>query len=194
MFILDIEQLRRARITLILMFINLLFFIAFNILLAPDYLYYIVQINIRVIENHELYRLITAMFLHADGIHSFSNMVALLIFGAVVELTYSKIEFLLIYFVSGFVGNLFSLFLLSPYTISLGASGAIFGLIGAAFIVIALDEDKTLIYLGLIYIAYFLLMSFRPNINLWAHLFGLIGGLSLGYLFGVKKKRLKKTY
>ena len=77
---------------------------------------------------------------------------------------------------------------------SLGASGAVFGLLGAAFVIIALDEDKTLIYLGLLYLAYFLLMSFQPNINLWAHLFGLIGGLGFGYLFSSKKRKLRIAY
>ena len=77
---------------------------------------------------------------------------------------------------------------------SLGASGAVFGLLGAAFIIIAMDEDKTLIYLGLMYIGYFLLMSFQPNINLWAHLFGLIGGLGLGYIFHPKKDISKRGY
>ena len=134
------------------------------------------------------------MFVHADQLHIFSNMVALLIFGAVVELSYSKLEFLVIYFSSGIIGNIFSLFLFSPYTISLGASGAIFGLLGAAFIVIALDEDKTLIYLGLAYLAFFLLSSFQPEINLWAHLFGLIGGLGFGYLFMKNKPNFKHRF
>jgi len=161
-----------------------MFYIGFNILLESEYMYYLAQINYRIFENYEIYRLISAMFLHADVMHIFSNMVALLIFGAVVELSYSKVQFLIIYFISGLIGNIFSLFLLSPYTMSLGA----------AFIIIGLDEDKTLIYLTLVYLAYFLLTSFQPGINLWAHLFGLAGGLGLGYLFHLKKGRLKEVY
>jgi rhomboid protease GluP len=191
MFVLDIEQVKQARITLSLIIINLFCYVAFNIILDQTYLFLLAQINVRVFENYEFYRLISAMFLHADPMHIFSNMIALLIFGAVVELTFSKLEYLIIYFISGLIGNVFSLFLLSPNTISLGASGAIFGLLGAAFVVIAMDKDKTLMYIGIIYLAYYLLMSLQPGINLWAHLFGLIGGLGFGYLFYKKRNKLR---
>jgi len=192
MFILDIEQLKQARITLSLIMINLLCYILFNIVLDIEYFLLLVQINSQIFNNYEIYRLFTAIFLHADALHIFSNMIALLIFGAVVELSYSKLEYFIIYFVSGLIGNIFSLFLLPYYTVSLGASGAIFGLLGAAFIIIAMDDDKSLIYIGLMYLAYYLIMSFQPNINLWAHLFGLIGGLGFGYLFSKNQRKFKK--
>ena len=194
MFVLDIEQVKEARITLGLIFINLTCYVAFNIVLSIDYYYLLIQSNWRVFENYEIWRLFSAIFLHGDVMHIFSNMVALLIFGSVVELSYSKTQFIIIYFISGLMGNILSLYLLPFYTISMGASGAVFGLLGAAFVRIAMDQDKSLIYLGLLYIGYFMIMSFQPGVNLWAHLFGLLGGLGFGYIFRKKKNKLKERY
>ena len=186
MLILDAENFKDAKITLSLIFINLFFYITFNLILGFENLLLLSQINSKVIEEGEYWRLFTAMFLHADIIHLFSNMVALLIFGAAVETNFPRYQYCIIYFISGLIGNIFSLFLLPLYAISLGASGAIFGLVGAAFIFFA-REDPTFIGIGLIYIAYFILMSFAPGINLCAHLFGLVGGILFGYLF--KRRR-----
>jgi len=189
MMILDVENFKKAKITLGLITINVVFFILFNILLGVEYLLLFSQINSKVFEG-QIYRLFTSMFLHADIIHLFSNMLALLIFGTSVENNFYKYQFLLIYFVSGFLGNIFSLFLLPYDSISLGASGAIFGLIGAVFVFFA-REDKSFIVFGLIYLVFFIFMSLAPGINLWAHLFGLLGGLILGYLFKNKTKRFE---
>ncbi len=193
MYVLDAENIREARITLALIFINIFSFIAFNIILPTEFIFALVQINVKILKNYEYWRLFTSMFLHADVFHIFSNMIALLLFGAAVENNYTKFEYLIIYFISGLIGNLFSLFLLPLNTISLGASGAIFGLIGAAFILFAIDGDKFLLFLGLFYLAYFIFSSFAPGINLWAHLFGLIGGIFFGYLF-FRKKRDRDYY
>jgi rhomboid protease GluP len=188
MYVLDSESLKKAKITQAIILFNVLSFIIFNILLPVDNLLQLAQINYKVVVDHEYYRLITSMFLHADIFHIFSNMVALLIFGTTVENNYSKVEYLIIYFISGLIGNLFSLFLLPLNTISLGASGAIFGLVGSAFILFTVDGDKTLIFLGLLYLGYFIIASFGPGINVFAHLFGLIGGILFGYLFIRRKK------
>lgn len=186
--IIDIDDIKKSRLTLSLIFINSFCFIAFNYLLNVQYFYLLVQYNLAIFEGLEYWRLFTAMFLHADVMHLFSNMIALLLFGTVIEMEYSKVKYLIIYFMSGLLGNVVSLFLLPVYTISLGASGAIFGLVGAAFAMIAQEEDKSLLYLGLIYVGYFILMSFAPGINLWAHLFGLLGGVLFGFLFSKKRK------
>lgn len=185
MIILDAESLRNSKLTFILIFINIFCFIGFNLIFPEDLFFLLIQINFNIINNLELWRLFSAIFLHADVMHLFSNMVALLLFGAAVENHFSKFEYLVIYFISGLIGNLFSLILLPLYSMSLGASGAIFGLIGAAFIMIA-TEDRSLLFIGFIYIAYFVLTSLSPGINLWAHLFGLTGGLLLGFLFNRK--------
>jgi rhomboid protease GluP len=116
-------------------------------------------------------------------------MFGLFLFGIFVESSFSKTKFLIIYFVSGVIGNVFSLFLLPPYVISFGASGAIFGLIGASLIIVLREGYTPLIFIGLVYVIYFLISSFLPGINYFAHIFGLIGGLTLGYLFRRNKLR-----
>ncbi|MHA1467045.1 MAG: rhomboid family intramembrane serine protease [Promethearchaeota archaeon] len=193
MYVLDADSIKQSRITLSLIIINIFCFITFNIILPIEYILTLVQINSNII-NGEYWRLFTSMFLHADIMHILSNMIALILFGSVVENNYSKLEYLLIYFISGLIGNLFSLLLLPLNTISLGASGAIFGLIGAAFILYTVEGEKTLIFLGLFYLAYFIVSSFAPGINLWAHLFGLLGGICFGYIFSRKMKSRDYDY
>ena len=193
MYVLDADSIKQSRITLSLIIINSFCFITFNIILPIEYILTLVQINSNII-NGEYWRLFTSMFLHADIMHIFSNMIALILFGSVVENNYSKLEYLIIYFISGLIGNLFSLLLLPLNTISLGASGAIFGLIGAAFILYTVEGEKTLILLGLFYLAYFIVSSFAPGINLWAHLFGLLGGICFGYIFSRKMKSRDYDY
>jgi len=188
MYVLDAESLKKAKITQALIIINCISFIVFTILLPHEFILQLVQINSKIVRDLEYYRLITSMFLHADIMHIFSNMIALLLFGTAVENNYSKLEYIIIYFISGLLGNLFSLILLPLDVISLGASGAIFGLIGAAFVLFAVDGDRMLIFLGLFYLLFFIVASLATGINLWAHLFGLVGGISFGYIFIPKRK------
>jgi membrane associated rhomboid family serine protease len=194
MMVLDVDNLKDAKITLFLIFINVFVFFFFNIAI-PDSLYYIVQINRLILEDYEYWRLITSIFIHGDLIHLFSNMFGLFLFGVTVETNkhISKLKYIIIYFASGIIGNLFTLFLLPMNTISLGASGAIFGLLGVAFVMIATDYQP-LIFFALFYLIFFIVTSFAPGINYWAHLFGLLGGLFFGYIFYWRKRDLVNTY
>jgi rhomboid protease GluP len=121
-------------------------------------------------------------------------MFTLLLYGSLVEKFFKRYEYLLIYFFSGFLGNLFTLMLYPPNSLSVGASGAIFGLLGAAFVLVARSNERTVLVLAIIYLVYFLVASFQPGINAWAHLFGLIGGLLFGYLFNQKRYRTSEKY
>jgi membrane associated rhomboid family serine protease len=192
MFVLEASNFKEARITIFLISINVLLYFFFS-LAFEDLFYQLVQINNKIIVELEIWRLFTSMFLHGDSMHLFSNMIALLLFGTYVELNFSKFEFLLIYFISGLIGNLFSLFLLPFNVISLGASGAIFGLIGATLSLLIVERDTPLIILGLFYVFYFVFSSFSPGINYFAHIFGLLGGFSAGFAFKRKKKSVE-TY
>ena len=195
MMVLDIENLKDAKITLTLIFINILSFFLFVFAFPEDTLLLFVQINRNIVNGYEIWRLLTPLFIHYDPIHLFSNMIALLLFGATVEnnCTISKIQFLVIYFLSGLIGNLFSLLLLPLDTISLGASGAIFGLIGVAFIIIATDYPPLLIF-SLFYVGFFIITSFAPGINYWAHIFGILAGILFGYIFYVRKRKRRPSY
>ena len=187
MFVLDSESIRKSKLTVGLVISNILIYIFF--LPFQGYIYYFTQINIAIFNNFEIWRLFTAMFIHGDLTHLISNMFGLFLFGIFIESSFSKTKFLIIYFVSGIIGNVFSLFLLPPYVISFGASGAVFGLIGANLIIVLREGYTPLIFIGLVYVIYFLISSFLPGINYFAHIFGLIGGLILGYLFRRDKLR-----
>ena len=188
MFVLDAANIKKARITLFLITFNTLLYLFFSFGLEDlDYIFYLlVQINSKVVYDLELWRLITSMFMHGDLLHLFSNMFSLLIFGSYIELSFSKVKFVLIYFISGFLGSLFTVFFLPLNTISLGASGAIFGLIGAVLSMFIFDRNNPLIILGLIYAFYFVITSFRPGVNYFAHIFGLLGGFVIGYILRKK--------
>ncbi|MHA1508960.1 MAG: rhomboid family intramembrane serine protease, partial [Promethearchaeota archaeon] len=175
MFVLDVANIKNARITIFLITVNTLLFLIFSNG-YDDIFYLFVQINSKVVYDLELWRLITSMFLHRDFLHLVSNMFFLLIFGSYIEFSFSKVEFVLIYFISGFLGSLFSVFFLPLNAISLGASGAIFGLLGAVLSMFIFDRNNPLIILGLIYAFYFVITSFRPGVNYFAHIFGLSGG------------------
>lgn len=193
--ILDAENLKDAKITLILIFLNIGNFFIFNLVLPKEYILNFVQINRNIIYEFQYWRLITSIFLHADLLHLFSNMIALLLFGATIENNQyvSKLEFTLIYFISGLIGNLFTLILLPIDAVSLGASGAIFGLIGSAFVIVA-TENRTLLPIAILYITYYIFASFSPEINIWAHIFGLISGIVIGYIIYSHRKKLKIEY
>ncbi len=195
MMVLNIESLKDARITLTLIFINVFMFFIFNFALNQNEILFLVQINRNIIDEYEIWRLFTSMFLHGDTLHLFSNMFGLLIFGATIENNHhiSNVKYLIIYFVSGLIGNLFTLILLPINAISLGASGAIFGLIGVAFIIVATDSPP-LLFFAIFYIAYFVVASFAPGINLWAHIFGLLGGITFGYLFYIRNRKVRLVY
>jgi len=185
MFVLDSNSFKKARFTFTLILLNVVFF--FIVYFNNESFYLFVQINDRILKNSEYWRLLSAIFVHENPLHLFSNMFGLLLFGTFIESSLPKYNYLIIYLFSGLIGNLFSLLLLPSDTISLGASGAIFGLIGTSFIMVAMQEDKSLLILGTIYVILFLLSSFSPGINIYAHFFGLIGGILFGYLFYKKK-------
>ena len=136
----------------------------------------------------EWYRLITSMFLHFNFEHILMNMLSLFIFGKIVESIVGSWRMLIIYFISGLFGNFVSLSF-NTSTISVGASGAIFGLIGAIFAIMYLSKTFDKKVIGQLLIALVILVGlslFMSNINIMAHLGGFIGGLLItliGYYF-----------
>lgn len=91
-----------------------------------------------ITQEHEYYRIITSMFLHFGIEHLLNNMVMLGALGWNLELEIGKLRYFIIYMISGIAGNVLSLYIgvsSSEYAVSAGASGAIFGLMGALFYV-----------------------------------------------------------
>lgn len=131
-----------------------------------------------LIERGEYYRLITCTFLHGGIIHLGLNMYALNALGPLIEKVYGKVKYIIIYFISGITSSLLS-YLLSD-SISIGASGAIFGLLGACLIIALKLKDQvgkgfvsniiSVIFVNLI-------IGFSiANVDNFGHLGGLIGG------------------
>src|SRR6185436_16172987 len=127
------------------------------------------------LDQGEWYRLITAAFLHASLIHLAMNMLILWIVGAPVEQAIGRGRFLALYFVSGLAGSAGAL-LLSPNAITVGASGAIFGILGAALV---LERQGSMVFGGqaLTLIVINLVFTFAiGSISIGGHIGGLIGG------------------
>ncbi|MHA1339004.1 MAG: rhomboid family intramembrane serine protease [Promethearchaeota archaeon] len=190
MFALDAEMIKKARVTQYLIAINIIFYIIFN----PDYnftwWFALAQYNQAILQG-EVWRLITSIFLHGDILHIFYNMFGLLIFGATMENITSKRFYIGLYLFSGFIGSFFTLILTSPLTISVGASGAIFGLMGYCFVILSRENPYVFLY-GIIYLAFAISKSFAPGIGTWAHIFGLLTGLLSAYIIIKKQEREKK--
>lgn len=122
------------------------------------------------------WRLITSAFLHASVIHIAFNMYFLWFAGSAVEQALGRGRFLLVYFVSGLAGSAGAL-VFTPNTPTVGASGAIFGILGAALV---LERQRNYVLggsaLGLVVIN--LVLSFAiSNISVGGHIGGLVGGV-----------------
>jgi rhomboid protease GluP len=143
--------------------------------------------------NGEVWRFLTAMFVHANIVHIFGNMFILLIFGLRAENMFDVKEYLSIYLLSGLTGGFLTFFLL-PDSVSVGASGAIFGLLGATIIYVRRSIGQSIIT-ALLYAFFLFMINLGPDVNIYAHLGGLVTGLLLGYaLASSRKPRQRYTY
>ena len=123
----------------------------------------------------EYYRLLTSAFLHGGVVHLLLNMYALYLFGPQLEAALGRLRFVALYVVSALGGSALSYAFAPPTQPSLGASGAVFGLLGAYLVVNRrLGRDNTMVLMLLaINLAYGFLV---PNIDWRAHLGGLVTG------------------
>lgn len=185
----EVFKPKKPYVTYTLIGINFIVFVLslfFNIL--PMF-----AVNRYSILNGEYYRLITGIFLHAGVLHLVCNCYSLYVIGMQLESFLGKVRFLTVYLLSGFAGSLLSIFFSNSY--SVGASGAIFGLLGS------------LIYFGYHYRVYLdsvvksqiipliilnLGIGFMvPGVDNAAHVGGFIGGLFSTMGVGIKYKSSK---
>ena len=149
-----------------------------------------------IINRGEYYRLFTSMFMHFGFDHLANNMVMLLVIGWNLEGEIGKIKFLIIYFLSGLSGNILSAFWdmqTGDYAVSAGASGAIFGIVGAILYVAIRNRGRlgTITGRGILFmIILSLYYGFTSGgVDNFAHIGGLVSGLVLAVLLYWKRQR-----
>lgn len=140
------------------------------------------QFNYAVVRLGFYHQLISAMFVHLNLGHLLINMFWLYILGVQVERLLGEFDYLIIYFVGGLLGNILTLIIYPLYTISGGASGAIFSLFGAILMYGGTFHGR--IGASLIYAFLILIMNSAFGANIIAHMGGLIVGLIYGYYKG----------
>lgn len=188
------KNTNNAVVTYAIMAVNIIMFII-SVILSGNFFDIDTNVLIRLgakynpaIQQGQWFRLITCMFLHGGIVHIAANMYSLYAIGPFVEKLYGKYRYMCIYFVCGIVSSLCS-FLFSDY-VSIGASGAIFGLLGIVF-VFALKERKRIGKGFLMNIVSVVVMNLiigisLPGIDNFAHLGGLLSGVALGFLLKLK--------
>lgn len=139
-----------------------------------------------LIAQGEWWRIITSMFLHVGFTHVLFNMFSLFLFGPELEKIAGKMRFLTIYFLAGIFGSAATFLMHEPTYASVGASGALYGIFGAFAALVYytrhLFPQLKQIILPLIVLS--VIMSFiMPNVNIAAHLGGLIAGFILGIVY-----------
>lgn len=190
-----IFSFKKPIVTYILIFICILVFILMYVLgngSKDNYTLLVFGANVDTLtKNGDYYRLFTSMFLHIGILHLLCNMYSLYIIGKEVENVFGKVKYLIIYLLSGIAGSILSL-AFNHNTICAGASGAIFGLLGA------------LLYFGYYYRTYLgvtltrsiipvivlnLIIGFTSSgIDNAAHIGGLVDGILIAMAVGVPDK------
>jgi len=180
---------RRSNLTPIwvLIGINLLLFIVTSI--ARDLILFLGLIP--AVIGDRPWTIVTSIFLHGNIGHILANMITLYFFGRYLCVLLGEKKFLTVFFIGGILGNVLYLLLGQPFSIAIGASGAVFALGG----VLAVMRPKLRVFvfpipvplpLWAAVIGGFLVISLFPNVAWQAHLGGLAFGLVIGYFF---KKR-----
>ena len=175
----------------IVLLINLIFIHLFNTYELTNLL----AVSHYEVSSGEYYRLFTSTFLHAGVSHFLFNVFALYILGKFVEGIYTPWHMLVTYLAAGSISSLFSLVFLTE-GISLGASGAVYGLLGLIIIHLLITRQikaKLILQIIAVFAVVSALSMFVANINHYAHIGGLIVGVLLGIIFNFKRIKIKYT-
>jgi rhomboid protease GluP len=193
------ENYRNAYVTMVIVALNVLMFIE-GFFFGDDLTAFGALIASRVINNQEFYRIVTAMFLHAGPQHIMSNMLMLVVVGCIIENYMGHALYAIMYMSCGIIGNVSSIAyetLKGLAWISVGASGAIMGVVGYMVIWFAVNrqmfkKNKSLL-IRLICLAIFLIEAcfFQTGANTVAHLGGLLTGMVFGLVNIVGFKNIK---
>lgn len=161
-----------------------------SVVQGVDYLeLYGARIN-ELIRAGQIWRFFTPALLHASPPHLLFNMYALFSFGSNLERHFGHGRFVLLYILGAFAGNVFSFLLMGDDSFSVGASTAVFGLIGAEGIFLYQNRKlfgaqvKSAINNVIFVLIMNMFIGLRPGIDLWGHIGGLFGGLIFTWFGG----------
>ncbi|MGL5084376.1 MAG: rhomboid family intramembrane serine protease, partial [Clostridium sp.] len=195
-----IEKISKYKVTYILIAINVFIYLV-SVIMAKNIIdidiYTLVSMGAKVnilINDGQVWRLISAAFLHGGIVHIAFNMMALNSIGPQVEQIYGWKKYLGIYILSALGGTMLS-YLLSPESVSVGASGAIFGLLGA-MLVFAIKNKNIIGKSFMMNIIQVIVLNVMiglsvANIDNYGHLGGLILGVITAIVFDYMNKNNK---
>ena len=190
----NLEEIRKEPATMALILINVLVFIAVEFTGTSQDAWHVLEYGAAytpyIIQNGEVYRLFTSMFLHFGIEHLVNNMLVLFVLGSRLERVIGKIRFLLIYLLGGIAGNVVSLLLelkTQEFSVSAGASGAVFAVMGAMIYTVIRNKG----WLGdlsmrqiLVMAAFSLYFGFASTgVDNTAHVGGMVSGFFLAVIF-----------
>jgi membrane associated rhomboid family serine protease len=146
-------------------------------------------VNGPAIDGGDTYRIVTGGFLHAGPLHLLFNMYVLYVAGTLLEPGIGTPRFLALYFISLLAGS-FGALLIDPNSLTVGASGAIFGLMAAVLVVArGRGMEELAMQFGLFIVLNLVLTVAIPNISIGGHLGGLVGGgVAALLLVGVERQ------
>jgi membrane associated rhomboid family serine protease len=144
-----------------------------------------------LVQNGDWWRMVSSMFLHANIIHLAFNMYALWAFGPAIEARYGHARYFLLYMASGLCGSAGAMALSSPFAPTVGASGAIFGLMGAYVAIAKVHGARDMGGIGAVIAINLFITISVPGISIGGHLGGLIGGLICGIGYELIGRRFR---
>lgn len=147
------------------------------------------------VTNGEVYRLFTSIFVHAGILHLVCNMASLLYCGQRLERRIGHVKMLVSYLACGLGGSVAVLLFSNSYTVTVGASGAIFGMMGMLLIIMLKTHDSDgFIAIGLNVVTNLYVTFTTPSISVGAHAGGLICGVVLGVLISTKQNKREDRF
>lgn len=178
------RYIKRHPVNAILLIMNVLFLVVSSlasIIFQIDFVALGAIHHLSIVEQNEYYRIITAMFLHANFVHFLSNMIVLFYLGGHMEQLIGPRKYALLYLSSGLASSIIVALLSTGYTV--GASGAIYGVMGGLFMLTILRKHwfypKAISSIQQLMVLNLVLTLIIPNISVYGHLGGLLMGVIL---------------
>lgn len=165
--------------------LHILIYLAINLPIFPrNHIFGLLAGHNYSIMNGEYWRLVTPIIVHADLMHLVFNSFSLVLFGPALERALGKLRFTLVYFACGILANIATLYVYPPSSVHIGASGAIFGLFGIYLAIYFFQKEAMPLHARQIIIPIIIIgvvmTFFTRDVNIAAHIFGLISGLLIG--------------